>query len=453
MGNSPTFAAMKEALGNGRKVAYAAGMLGYSILVNIISVMLIYVYVPPENSGLIALVPQLTVLGVLTVLSLVVASGRLFDAVTDPLIAFLSDRSTNRWGRRVPFMALALVPSALFCVLLFVPWQYGSSTSNFWWLALTQLLFYFSLTVYIVPYNALLPELAWTAEEKVQLSAYLSVGYVGGIIFSSQTPQIADWLADWSYIQSRNQAIQWAIGILAVVAMLFMASPLFAIRESRHCKAVPIVIPLWQSIRQTLSNRNFILFVFAEAFYFIAITIVVSGLLYYLRVLLELEESLGGYVMATMVLVSLVFYPFVGWASKRFGNRRIILFCFGYLGVLLGGVFFMGRLPLPPKVQIFGFAILSSLPLAFLGILPYAIIADLAERDGKESGQQKEAMFFAVRNLANKFGQTLGIMIFAILTIFGKDPGDDLGIRMSGLLGFGLCLTAMVVFGRWQEKL
>ncbi|MEM9921594.1 MAG: MFS transporter, partial [Bacteroidota bacterium] len=77
--------------------------------------------------------------------------------------------------------------------------------------------------------------------------------------------------------------------------------------------------------------------------------------------------------------------------------------------------------------------------------------AELAEKDGMETGQQKEAMFFAVRNLANKFGQTFGIMIFAILTLFGKDPGNDLGIRLSGVFGFVLCMLAVLLFSRYQE--
>ncbi|MEM8907852.1 MAG: MFS transporter, partial [Bacteroidota bacterium] len=143
----------------------------------------------------------------------------------------------------------------------------------------------------------------------------------------------------------------------------------------------------------------------AETFYFIAITIIVSGLLYYLRVLLQLEESLGGFVMGTMVLTSFLFYPFIGQLTRRFGVKSIILFSFVWLGILFAGVYLMGRLPVGPKIQIFGFAILGSLPLAFLGILPYAVIAELAKADSQKTGQQKEAMYFAVRNLANKFGQ------------------------------------------------
>ena len=86
------------------------------------------------------------------------------------------------------------------------------------------------------------------------------------------------------------------------------------------------------------------------------------------------------------------------------------------------------------------------------GKLRVAILADIAEHDALRSGQRKEGMFFAARTLMQKIGQTFGILVFAALTTFGKDPGQDLGIRLSGLVGFALCLVAGFVFIRYNEK-
>ncbi|MEM9820556.1 MAG: MFS transporter, partial [Bacteroidota bacterium] len=324
---------MNTELSNFRQLGYACGMLGFSILMNMISVMLIYVYVPPNNSDLIPLIPQITLWGIFSLLSIVVTGGRLFDAISDPLVAFWSDRSQHRRGRRTPFMAWALLPAALFCTLIFVPFHYGESTHNLWWLAGTQLCFYLSLTLYIVPYNALLPELSANQNDQIRLSTLLSVGYVLGIIVSSQTPLLADCYQNTFPSISRNDAILWAIASLAALAALFMIFPILSIDEKRHCSSQPITIPLRLAFGQTLRNQNFVLFVVAETFYFIAITMIISGLLYYLRVLLELEESLGGFVMGTMVLTSFLFYPFIGQLTRRFGVKSIILLSFVWLGV------------------------------------------------------------------------------------------------------------------------
>ncbi|MEX1288389.1 MAG: MFS transporter, partial [Acidimicrobiia bacterium] len=77
--------------------------------------------------------------------------------------------------------------------------------------------------------------------------------------------------------------------------------------------------------------------------------------------------------------------------------------------------------------------------------------ADIAEFDANATGEPREGMFFASRTLMQKFGQTFGVMSFAMLTSLGRDVGDDLGIRLSGVVGFALCAVAAVVFARYDE--
>ncbi|NNF35835.1 MAG: MFS transporter, partial [Saprospiraceae bacterium] len=253
-------------------------------------------------------------------------------------------------------------------------------------------------------------------------------------------------------MSSRLEAMQYAIGSLSLLSGLLMIIPTFTINESIHCQVIPSTLSLKASLAQSLSNRNFRKFVMAESLYIVAMTIIVSGLLYILRVLLELEEALGGKVMGVMVIVSLLLYPLILRLVKRFGEKRILLFSFAYLSILMVFIFFLGRLPIPPKVQIFGFAIIAAFPLATMGILPYAIIADLSEKDQLKTQQHQEAMYFAVRNLAFKIGQTFGVAIFALLIVFGKDPDNDFGIRLTGLVGSAICLLAFLTFYGYDEN-
>ena len=94
---------------------------------------------------------------------------------------------------------------------------------------------------------------------------------------------------------------------------------------------------------------------------------------------------------------------------------------------------------------------MAAFPTAVLGILPYTIIADISQQITREKNLKIEGLFFAVRTFGDKFGQTLGVMIFAILTLYGKDPGNDLGIRLSGLLGMGICIIATITFLKYKE--
>ena len=82
------------------------------------------------------------------------------------------------------------------------------------------------------------------------------------------------------------------------------------------------------ALRQSLSNKRFLLFIVADFSYFISVTIITSGLLYYLRVLLGLGEELGNKLMITMVLVSFVFYPVINILSKRLGKKILVIISF-----------------------------------------------------------------------------------------------------------------------------
>ena len=153
-----------------------------------------------------------------------------------------------------------------------------------------------------------------------------------------------------------------------------------------------------------------------------------------------------------MVLLSLLFYPFINYGSKKFGKKRLVLFAFGILSLIFVTIFFLGKLPFAPANQMYILVIFASFPLAALGILPNAILADIAQKDTLESGENHEGMFFAVKYLFVKLGQTIGIAVFAMLTIYGKDPGNDYGLRLNGIVGFSLCIVALLFFSRFKEE-
>ncbi len=430
---------------------YAFGMMGWSVLVNLISVILVYLYLPPATSGLPSLITQVTIFGIFNAIALITAGGRLVDAIYDPFIAQFSDRSTNPKGRRTPIMKLAIIPSIIFCFLVFYPLHQNESSSNIIWLIITLVLFYVASTSYIIPYNALLPELAKTADEKVKLATWQSLGYVFGIAIASNAFNLTDALQNGCGIESKITALQITVLIMAVLAGIFMLITAFFIDEKKYCTSHPSSIPIKAALKQTLTNKNFLLFVVADFSYFISVTIITSGLMYFVTVLLQLPESIGNTLMMTMVLVSFIFYPITTFFANKIGKKRIVLFSLALLGFIFLGIFFLGRSTIDAKVQIYTLIGLAAIPLASLNILPNAILAEIIEKDSKDTGQNKEAIYFAVRYFFVKVAQTFGIALFAMLLIYGKDVGNDLGVRLNGLLGFGLCIVAAIIFTRFKE--
>lgn len=420
-------------------------------MTNIIIVMLPYFYLPPSNSGLMPFVPQLLLFGVLNIMSVIAASGRFVDAVYDPFIASMSDKSTHRQGRRIPFMKWAIIPAVIFCCLTFSPLVKGESIYNAVWLTFTMICFFMGATTYIIPYNALLPELARTAAEKVKLSSFQQVGFVIGIILSALVNNFADLVQRSFPVTNRDTAVQYTIWGLSIVAGLFMLVPVLYINEKKYSSSKPSHLPLLPAIRKTFSNRNFKYYLVSDFSYYMALSIISSGLLYFVTVLLHLPESEGGVLMGTMVLVSLMFYPLINYLSKKIGKKPIVLFSFGLLSLIFITIYFLGRLPFSANAQIYTLVLCAAFPLASLGILPNAILAEIAQHEAKRTGENREGMYFAVKYLFVKLGQTLGIALFAFLTVYGKDPGNDYGLRLNGICGCVLCLLALLVFSRFKE--
>jgi GPH family glycoside/pentoside/hexuronide:cation symporter len=433
-------------------LAYSSGMLGWSILITINSVMLIYFYLPPEGSGMDPLIPQITILKIFTVLALIAAAGRLFDAVSDPWIAWISDRSIYKRGRRIPFMRFAWLPAFVFCFLVFFPARLTESHLNIITLILSLGFFYLFLTIYNIPYNALMPELAQTSRDKIKLSTWLSLAYVVGLIVAAQTPLLADLMEYFFDLPGRATAFQLAIMIMCAFAGICLLIPSYTIHERHFSRVKPAEITFRKSLSETLKNRNFRLFLFADFAYFMAVAIISGGMLYYLKVLLGLDESMSSTVFGSMIIVSILFYPLVMYISRFVQKKYLMSFGLVFMGVIFLAIYFLGKLPMPPTLQIYLFALLASIPVALLGIIPYAIIAEIAQLDGLVTSRNKEGMYFAVRNFFYKLGMTAGILLFTVLTLWGKDPGDDLGIRLNGIFGFVLCVTAGLAFLLYKER-
>ena len=123
---------------------FAVGQLGWSILGGIVNTWLVTFYLPTKGDielGATQFIwPGLIIGGFLTILGLITAISRLFDAVTDPLIASLSDRCKSRRGRRIPFMQWSAVPFAVITVLLFCAPKNEISGINVAWISVFVIL-------------------------------------------------------------------------------------------------------------------------------------------------------------------------------------------------------------------------------------------------------------------------------------------------------------------------
>ncbi len=442
---------------------FAIGQFGWSLLSALITNWLVYFYQPTTElieEGQTLFIPQgKVILGIVTILGGIAALGRIFDAITDPLIANFSDRSKNPRGRRIPFMQKIAVPFALVTVLVFwAPVNKVSSVNGFW-LLFTLLLFYLFMTTYCTPYNALISELGTTQDTRISISTYISCTFLLGSAIGYAAPYI--WNPLTAALGSRVLAIRVTFTILSVIGLIALLVPTFTINETEYVKAAPSQDDAFTSLTKTFRNRDFRIFVGSDVLYFVALTIFQTGLPFFVTKLMGLAETNNTTLYILMTLLSFACYPLVNGLAHKYNKKKLVLFGFcglscAYIITALSGSFGVHGMANGVFGAVFGnvwgllVILVASFPMAILGILPQAIVADIAQADAIESGEKREGMFFAARTFAFKMGQSLSMVLFT--SIASIHPETGLGYRIAAITATGICLLGALILSNYNEK-
>ncbi|MBR6958396.1 MAG: MFS transporter [Erysipelotrichaceae bacterium] len=440
---------------------FAVGQLGWSILGGIINTWLVTFYLPTKDSvaaGAKFYVPTgLIILGVLTILGLITFICRLFDAVTDPWIASLSDRSKNPKGRRIPFMRIAAVPFAVITVLVFCAPVQTISTINIIWVLVFLILFYLFMTMYCTPYNALISEFGKTQEDRMYISTAISLTFFFGTLIAYIPFVLAGPLQGlvgygWSYRI-------WFI-VLAIVALICMLIPTFKLNEKDFVDAKPSESNAIKSLAATFKNKDFLKFSTSDIAYWIGLTLFQTGLPFFVKVSMHLDELYTMVFMGAMTVLSACFYPFVSRLVRKFGKKKLVII--GFLGLALAYVFtvLIGILPLPGIVFGVIIVVIAAFPMALLGIIPQSIVADVAEEDSIKTGEKREGMFFAARTFAMKLGQSIAMLVFTSLAVLGTTQditsndltASETGLRIVAIVAVVFCCLGAFLLSFYNEK-
>jgi len=469
---------MKKRLSKKQMIIFSVGQFGWSLLGGIISAWLVTYFLPTkvdvvENGAVQYLVPGLAIGGFLTIIGLITALSRIFDAVTDPLIASLSDRSKNPRGRRIPFMQIAAIPFAVVTVLMFVIdfGAYNSSLGwlNILWVSVMIVLFYLFMTMYCTPYNALISEFGQCQEDRMFISTAISFTYLFGTLIAYTPFVIAPMLRGavgfaWSY--------RICFIVLATIALVGLLLPTILLKETDFIEPKPSRENVFKSLAATFKNKDFRVFSFSDIMYWVGLTMFQTGLPYFVRVSMGFDSGMVMVFMGGMTVLAAVFYPFVTGFVKKFGKKKLVIA--GFIGLAFCyAIAAVSSIPgvLPEEGTggnglswAFGIAIMviSALPMALLGIIPQSIVADVAEAESKTTGENREGMFFAARTFAMKFGQSLAMILFTSLAVSmaaagaGADSGEvypsKAGMIIVAAVAVAFCLSGAAILFFYNEK-
>ncbi len=419
------------------KIVYGAGSGGFSLIDRVLITWLFYYYITSPLEGVEALMPPFA-------FGIIMFLGRAIDAVADPVIARWSDNYKGRLGRRMPFMLFSGVAYAAVFVLLFYPPVAETSALNTVYLAVLLAIYFSLFTAYVCPYLALLPELARSNKDRVDLSTFRAVFMLLGVGIALIGSGILIGILGF-------HGMVWALAALGLVLLYI---PL-TIKERDYAEAIPATLGLVEAIKTTFKNHAFVIYLVGNVTFWLGFNIITLNLPLYVTVLLGGTEDEASIYFGLAFVVALLFFPAVNILSKKAGLKPVMMFALVAFMVLLPLFFFLGQPVFGLTPEVFGYILmaLAGLPLAVIFIVPEAIVAAVSDLEEKLSGQRREAMYFGAQGFILKLALGLSTVITGgLLQLFGSTVDQPLGIQLTGPVSALFILIGVIVFRHYPEQ-
>jgi GPH family glycoside/pentoside/hexuronide:cation symporter len=378
----------------------------------------------------------------LGLIALVKALARALDALTDPVMGWLTDSTRTRWGRRRPWILFGAPAAALAFYLMFTPPEDISGANATAWFAATYICYYLFHTVYIIPHNGLGPELTLDYNERSMLFGIREAFVVLGTLAAAVAPPL--------FIQAMGGAREGYSGFAALLAVLLAAlyaNLVLQIRE-RPDFGARAPNPLVPGLRRVFRNKAFriLLIVYLTG----AITGAIPGLMmpYFTKYVLQPEnpDAWLAIFLAAYFGSGFLVLPIWIWLARRFEKKPVWLASFvpGITGST--ALFFMGPGDIWPTFFVLIWAGAAFGAGLFLGP---AMQADVIDYDELYTGKRREAQYGALWSIMQKFVVIPSMSVpLAILASVGYLPNvpqtETVQFTISAIFGLGPATTASI---------
>ena len=399
------------------KLGYAAGEFGNSIFWITIAFWLMN-YLTDEV-GLSAGLAGLAIM-----------AGKALDAIIDPAVGYLSDRTSSRWGRRRPWFLYGALPFGIAYFVVFTNFHLVGQTAIFSWESLAFILLCLTYSCTNVPYNSLLPELTKDYNERTSLTGYKSMfAVVATLLGAGAAMPIISSFGNRTYGFMAMGAI---FGVLIIISVLI---PFFTVRENVREKSENSP-NIFKSNRDAFRNRPFVLILTTWTLNTCGITVVTATLIYYFKYLFN-DAQLITPASLIMLLTSMIFIPVAVKLSGKLGKRNMYMIGMSIVTISCLLIFFMGQTVDILVVYILMFA--TGIGLSTHYVMPWAIIPDAIDYDYSISGVRREGVYYGLWTFMIKIGQALaGLFVGVVLGLFGYIP--DVTQSVSSLFGIRLLI-------------
>src|SRR5262245_22108893 len=253
------------------------------------------------------------------------AISRAFDAISDPLMGWVSDRTRSRWVRRRPWMFIGARVAALFFSTLFSPPENLSPTGGAVWFTASIFLFFVLNTIYGIPHYGLGPELTNDYHERSSLYAWRDGFAILGTLVAAVVPSVASGVLRArgvdAHLAERQIYFWFSLGMAAFLIASYWWLVLRVRENPRFYQRPPN--PLVPGVRRVLRNRPFRILL--GCYLVSAITAAIPGIFlpYYLQYVLHIDNWLQnqGFLLIAYFGSGLLSVPVWLRLARRYGKR------------------------------------------------------------------------------------------------------------------------------------
>lgn len=433
-----------------QKIAFGIGMLGNQMFPAALGIFMVVLVqglgMSPLWWAVIAFVP------------------RIFDAITDPIMGFITDNTNSRWGRRRPYILIGGIIAGISFIAMWQLYETNSLVYNFWYFLGLSLVFYLGMTIFSAPYVALGYEMSDDYHERTRLMAVAQwIGQWAWVI----APWIWVFIYDQSMFSSATEGAR-TISVWVGIGCLFLCIvPAFICKTKQPDPESLEVISrktiganfksLVDGLIETLKNKPFRRLCVATFFVFNAFN-VVAGFSWFIIVYYMNNGDPGAagkwptyFGMASALCTLFLVIPIITAMSQKYGKKKTFMISQG-ISLIGYSLFWWCFNPENPYLMFL------PMPLFAFGIgglftLMMSMTADVCDLDELETGSRREGTFGAVYWWMVKFGLAVaGLISGLILTFVGFDqtvaqqtPEALAGLKLAYIL-IPMIGTALAMF-------
>ena len=437
----------------GRKVAYGFGSVAFGVKSNGFDYFFLIFY--SQVMGVSAYLVSLALMIALIV-----------DALSDPLIGYLSDNTRSRWGRRHPFMYAAAIPASVAYYFVWNPPSGLEGDALFPYIVTLAILVRTLITVYEIPSSSLVAEMSDDYDERTSMLSYrYFFGWTGGTLMGAfatifilvPTTTISNGMFN---VEGHGQ-----VGAIAAT-VIFLAIMISAL--GTH-KMIPDLKPppparqmsvglIYREVFETLASRSFLALFLAALFGAVASGVSTTLSFYFSTFFWGFTTEQIGLISLSVVISALMAFFISPAISKRLGKKR---------GAITIGLMACTVAPAPIFLRLLGLMpengdpalfplVLSIIVVDVALIIAYQIlsssmIADLVEEAEIKTQRRNEGVFFASVTFVRKVTQGIGAAVAGVLLTISQFPvgATPDQVPESVLTTFGW-LYVPVIFGLWM---